>query len=438
MRILCFGDSNTYGYDPRDFWGGRYSADDRWPELLAKQAGWEVVNAGVNGREIPRNPDMVRWVDAYTGIDVLIIMLGTNDLLQGASVQVAADRMGSFLKQMIPLYDSVFLVAPPPMTRGAWVPTDELVADSVLLSEQYKALAEMLNISFVDTRDWNIELTFDGVHFTEKGHHTFAAQVFTCLSQKLFPMFEEKNTAVLKYDFLEHYYIAPKDRYEKILCECLNRSDILREIAGGYFEQEIIQNKGQPDVYVPSSGYALDFKLMISKSLAEFRSLSSSSMVEVFPGVRIHQAGKKIQQKVVLFPNAIRNITEDQLREYRQEKDIVSKAITHLFDNILSTPKHILLFLPLYISTSDEMLSSALQLEQSRKEFSNTLEYIYTYRKSNHPDLDTFFVYILKNIPERECYFVITQFTETGLKTLESVDMFSLKTVRKIHDEFLY
>ena len=35
-------------------------------------------------------------------------------------------------------------------------------------------MAEKLNIPFVDTRHWNIELTFNGVHFTEEGHHSFA------------------------------------------------------------------------------------------------------------------------------------------------------------------------------------------------------------------------------------------------------------------------
>ena len=60
------------------------------------------------------------------------------------------------------------------MKRGAWVPTDELVSESILLAEEYKLLAEKLNIPFVDTRHWNIDLTFDGVHFTESGHHAFA------------------------------------------------------------------------------------------------------------------------------------------------------------------------------------------------------------------------------------------------------------------------
>ena len=58
--------------------------------------------------------------------------------------------------------------------RGAWVPTDALAAESVRLTEEYRLLAEKQNIPFVDTRRWNIELAFDGVHFNEEGHHAFA------------------------------------------------------------------------------------------------------------------------------------------------------------------------------------------------------------------------------------------------------------------------
>ena len=54
MRILCFGDSNTYGYDPRGFFGDRYDTEDRWVDLMAKQTGHECINTGANGREIPR------------------------------------------------------------------------------------------------------------------------------------------------------------------------------------------------------------------------------------------------------------------------------------------------------------------------------------------------------------------------------------------------
>ena len=174
VRILCFGDSNTYGYDPRVFFGDRYGDMDRWVDLFAKQTGHECINAGSNGREIPRNPYVIRLLTEHAPVAIFLVMLGTNDLLQGASAKEATARMEAFLNSLLPHYKSILLVSPPPMKHGAWVPTIELVSESIYLAEEYKLLAKKLNITFVDTRHWNIELTFDGVHFTEEGHHTFA------------------------------------------------------------------------------------------------------------------------------------------------------------------------------------------------------------------------------------------------------------------------
>ena len=174
MRILCFGDSNTYGYDPRGFFGDRYGVEDRWVDLLAKQTGHECINAGANGREIPRNPYALRLLTEHAPVDIFLVMLGTNDLLQGASTKEAATRLEVFMNQMLPHCKQILLICPPPMKRGAWVPTEELVSESNNLAAEYQLLAEKLSIPFVDTRHWNIELTFDGVHFSEEGHHAFA------------------------------------------------------------------------------------------------------------------------------------------------------------------------------------------------------------------------------------------------------------------------
>lgn len=182
MRILCFGDSNTYGFDPRGYLSDRY--EDPWPELLALHTGWEVVNEGMNGRSIPRHlPDWI--LSEYQNVDCFLMMLGTNDLLQGASAQDTARRMGGFLTQIIPHCGDLLLVAPPPMQRGAWVPADTLVTESFRLMEEYRALAQKLHIPFSDTRGWNIALAFDGVHFTQEGHHTFAAQMEKQIQERL-------------------------------------------------------------------------------------------------------------------------------------------------------------------------------------------------------------------------------------------------------------
>ena len=184
MQIVCFGDSNTYGYDPRGFFGDRYDAENRWVDLLANKSGHRVINAGMNGREIPRNADGLPLLAQYAPVDILLVMLGTNDLLQGVSAKECGHRMENFLVSLLLCCKQILLICPPPMKRGAWVPTDALVSESIRLAEEYKLLAEKIPVSFVDTRHWNIALTFDGVHFTEAGHHTFAGNLF---AERIFP-----------------------------------------------------------------------------------------------------------------------------------------------------------------------------------------------------------------------------------------------------------
>lgn len=174
MRMVCFGDSNTYGYDPHSWFGGQYEAV--WPDLLAKQTGWEIINAGENGREIPRRPyDILRVTELLNPApDIFLVMLGTNDLLQGASAAETSTRMEQFLTRLFPACKAVLLLAPPAMKRGAWVPEDALVAESRQLAAAYRALAARLGIFFADAADWDLELTFDGVHLSENAHQTFA------------------------------------------------------------------------------------------------------------------------------------------------------------------------------------------------------------------------------------------------------------------------
>lgn len=178
MRVLCFGDSNTYGYDPRSRFGGRYPAESRWVDLLAEKTGWDLQNAGENGRAIPRRPqELSRFGQLLTAslpLDLLIVMLGTNDLLQGADAPGAAARMEAFLTQLPLSRENILLLSPPPMRPGTWVTEERLLHDSAALAERYRALAERLGVRFADAGGWQMELAYDGVHFTEAGHRAFA------------------------------------------------------------------------------------------------------------------------------------------------------------------------------------------------------------------------------------------------------------------------
>ena len=172
MNIICFGDSNTYGYDPRGYFGGRYDADNRWVDILAAETGWTISNMGQNGREIP---SAAPTFPADT--ELLIVMLGTNDLLQDRSPEHTTERLERFLSG-VPLERSkILLIAPPPVALGAWVPSPQLIDDSRTFARLCQDLAEQMGIRFADAGRWDITLAYDGVHFTEQGHRTFAIKL---------------------------------------------------------------------------------------------------------------------------------------------------------------------------------------------------------------------------------------------------------------------
>ena len=177
-RILCIGDSNTWGYDPRSYFGSQYPADVRWTGLL-EEAGWLVVNGGQNGLSIPGAALlhlMTEYIQSKLPVDVITVMLGSNDLLEGATAAEAADRMQAFLscvREAAPDV-SVLLIAPPAMKPGAWVQNRTLLEESASLSAEYEDLANRMNIDFGDSGQWNVELTYDGVHFSPDGHRAFS------------------------------------------------------------------------------------------------------------------------------------------------------------------------------------------------------------------------------------------------------------------------
>ena len=189
MTVLCYGDSNTYGYDPRSFFGSRYPEDARWVDILAEKTGLNTVNAGENGREIPRRDaeyQQFRELLEQSRADCLIVMLGGNDLMQGASPETAADRMERFLSQIDGIdRSSIILVGPPPKKLGAWVPDESLIRASEELCAAYETLAERMEIRFVNAGEWDIELCYDGVHFTENGHEAFAAGMAEFLEEDM-------------------------------------------------------------------------------------------------------------------------------------------------------------------------------------------------------------------------------------------------------------
>lgn len=182
MRLICFGDSNTYGYDPRSFIGSRYPENIRWTGRL-KEIGYDVVNLGMNGREIPVSEGEIEALDdrikSLTPYDLLIIMLGSNDILmhRDFTADDVADRMKKFLCELTKNISSekILLIAPPSMNKGEWVDEDRLLTESRRFGSCYKSVARALGVHFADSKEWGIHTAYDGVHFTEEGHAAFAS-----------------------------------------------------------------------------------------------------------------------------------------------------------------------------------------------------------------------------------------------------------------------
>ena len=144
-RIICIGDSNTYGYDPAAFGGARYPDGVRWTSRLG--SAWDIQNLGENGREIPSSSFAVRvllsQIRSRLPADGLCLMLGTNDLLCGASPAEAAERMRIFISDLLVCGLPLLLVAPPLMQSGTWVESDALIRSSGQLAPLYRDLAAL-------------------------------------------------------------------------------------------------------------------------------------------------------------------------------------------------------------------------------------------------------------------------------------------------------
>lgn len=182
MKLLCYGDSNTYGYDPRGPIPGRYDAEDRWCDILAKNTSWIVINGGENGRIVPEPywnyTDLRRLFTEHAPIDTTCIMLGTNDVLISSRLDISP-----IVKRMEALLDfleinwpdmKLVLITPPPFDIPE-VPEASVKLENLI--KAYNELAAQRNISLINNHSWNIPLAYDGAHFSQRGHHVFAEHI---------------------------------------------------------------------------------------------------------------------------------------------------------------------------------------------------------------------------------------------------------------------
>ena len=196
-KVFFYGDSNTYGYDPSFYTGGRYPRKERWTTLLAESLDgmWEVAVDGMPGRMIPgagRGTSMV--LDSLRSempVDLLAIMLGTNDLLsmRHPDASAVAAKMGNLTgSAKEELSADILLIAPPrirftdpsctePFVQGTEMYERECLEQSALLARYYREIAARHGAFYADASSWELELAFDGVHLSAAGNAVFAKEL---------------------------------------------------------------------------------------------------------------------------------------------------------------------------------------------------------------------------------------------------------------------
>ncbi len=203
-KIVCFGDSNTYGYDPET--KGRYDENTRWPCILAKALGdgFEVFEEGQNGRTIANEDpweggtkcgmDYVLPMLETKRPDILIIMLGSNDLKKKFSLP-AADIAGSLMTMLMNIQGycrrflgcpdmKILVVSPPALSEpfsesyfAEFFDEKTVVANSRDLAKWYRLVAEQFECEFLNVTEKICAGPADHLHLSPEGHKMMAELV---------------------------------------------------------------------------------------------------------------------------------------------------------------------------------------------------------------------------------------------------------------------
>ena len=200
--VLCYGDSNTYGYDPKT--GLRYKEDVRWPGVLADLLGegYHVIEEGCNGRTTVTDDPVEGWkngldylrpcLNSHKPVDVVVLMLGTNDLKEifHLTAEKIADNAGilvdviqSFTKEKQGFVPKIVLISPPEIGKdmpnsvfsASFAPRS--IEESKKFPKAYRRIADSKGCLFLDAAKYIYPSDADSLHLTEEGHKILAEKV---------------------------------------------------------------------------------------------------------------------------------------------------------------------------------------------------------------------------------------------------------------------
>lgn len=198
--ILLYGDSNTWGYEPLT--GKRFPHDVRWPGVCRAALGTEyfVIEEGLGGRttvwedpiESHRNglTYLIPCLNTHKPLDLVAIMLGTNDLKQRFNVPAsdigagAARLVETTLNSSCGPFDGppkVLLICPPPVAPLSGTPFAEMFEGaeekSRRLAGHYKAVAQMYGVGFLNAGEVVASSPLDAIHLEAAEHRKLGEAV---------------------------------------------------------------------------------------------------------------------------------------------------------------------------------------------------------------------------------------------------------------------
>jgi lysophospholipase L1-like esterase len=188
--VLCYGDSNTHGTATVDRPDGRYGPDERWTGVLraALGPGWVVVEEGLGGRTtvsddpiegIERNGRTYLYpcLMSHKPIDVITIMLGTNDLKArfnktaweiAAGVGVLVDIVKTAKAGRNEGIPEILVVSPPPTADSFPTYAEMFIGaapKSHRLADEYRRMAGEKGVHFFNAGSVIKSSPMDGIHF---------------------------------------------------------------------------------------------------------------------------------------------------------------------------------------------------------------------------------------------------------------------------------
>lgn len=212
-RIVCFGDSNTWGYNPES--GSRYSDDIRWTKLLEKKLGgdYRIIEEGQNGRTIA-NPDPWEWgtkcgmdqilpiLESHMPMEALVIMLGSNDLKSkfglpapdiAGSLQNMLKSVRGHLRYYLNNPDlKILIIAPPALGENfasspfaEFFDADSVVQKSKDISKWFELVAGQFGCEFLDATSQVTAGDVDSLHLSPEGHAKLAELVYQKINSML-------------------------------------------------------------------------------------------------------------------------------------------------------------------------------------------------------------------------------------------------------------